>query len=194
MQKKIIYAQNSVPGGMPEPQTYYSNYVTKGPVSTQVAVTPQESGELATPQKKTTSTTQHMVDPRNKHRWMDVTDVTTDYYDENGQLINSETSNYQHGHSNGVQVNIQGQDTAFAIYPDRFVTREMVGDNHFDQLKYAYEGKKNLSEDNIRLLQRIQSLIKAGHLGKDESLTKVSYLEKQMNRHGGTINYFDYFK
>lgn len=40
MQNKIIYAQNSVPGGMPEPQTYYSNYVRTGPVSTSVEVTP----------------------------------------------------------------------------------------------------------------------------------------------------------
>lgn len=70
----------------------------------------------------------------------------------------------------------------------------MVGDDHFDQLKYAYEGKKPLSKDNISLLQRIQSLIQAGNLDKDASLTKVSYLEKKMNRHGGTLNYFDYFK
>ena len=70
----------------------------------------------------------------------------------------------------------------------------MVGDDHFDQLKYAYEGKKPLSEDNISLLQRIQSLIQAGHIDKDSALARVSYLKSKMNRHGGTINYFDYSK
>lgn len=160
MQKKIIYAKNAVPGGMPYP--YNRGYVLNGQITHNVIAEPAviKNGVVTRPAKKTETTTLPQVDPDDPTKTYSVTNVNNYVLDENGKPIEAAMKQIELGSRNGVNVRIEGPidpmtgayiappDTTWTTGPighvNNYVSRKDVGGALFDLLKGYYEGDRQL--------------------------------------------------